>query len=231
MGKRSLDIITQTAGYVYRTTSGELEEVSSVLTFGGNSSELSIIFASISLRKFMKKNLVILFFVLVFVVSGSSQEICTKYTPIGGGFSICLPDGWTNEAMDEGKYRMIVGTTINGFRTNLNFKDEAYTGSLKAYTDAGVAGVLKNGAVKSGAAAVTLKSRSDFVTSNGQTGIKVVFDVEYQGIQIISTQYYFDLPGKKLIMTFTTLESEIQLNGPIFDAAVRSFRGECKDKP
>jgi hypothetical protein len=175
----------------------------------------------------MRRILIITGFVLAASLNCFAQESpCQRVTESGGGFSMCLPDGWTVQTKDDQKYNMMFAPRGDTFTSNINFKDEANSSPLADYVTVSGKYVLDN-AEKIGATSIKLVDRSDFTTSSRLAGVRVSFTVLYKGIQIRTIQYYFNgREGQKLVVTCTELEAEREKFDPIFDRAVRSLRLE-----
>ncbi len=175
----------------------------------------------------MNKILAITLLIFTFVLSSVAQKTCDRYSPAGGGSSICPPAGWRWADGKEPNSKVMFGPASNVFVANINFREEATALSLKNYVDASVDQILaafNKPDNTAGVTSVRLMSRTDFVTERNLIGIKVVFLDDLNGLLIKSTQYYFDAGNKMVIVTFTALDSEKAVNDKLFDASAKSFQ-------
>jgi hypothetical protein len=175
----------------------------------------------------MKRIFVGLAVVLALALNCAAQErSCQRITESAGGFSMCVPDGWTAESRENEKYKMIFGPRGGTFTPNINFKNEAKSSPLADYVTANVKNILEN-TEKLGATSIRLVDRSDFVTDSKLAGVRASFSVLYKGIVIRTIQYYFNgKEGQKLAITATSLEINRETLDPVFDRAMRTFRLE-----
>ncbi len=174
----------------------------------------------------MTKIFAITLLILTFVVANNAQAKCERYSPPGAGFSVCIPEGWTLQDDDKGaKFKNAVSPASSGSPANLIFLLDETPLKLKEYVDASNVETLKNPATL-GFSSIKLASRSDFVTDTNEPGVKSVFLETYQGTQLYAVQYMYDAGKKKLIITFTTLESAKAVNEKIFDAAVKTLKAD-----
>ncbi|HKZ02116.1 MAG TPA: hypothetical protein VJ180_07745, partial [Pyrinomonadaceae bacterium] len=104
----------------------------------------------------MKKALTVAILVLTLVLTSVAQE-CKRYTGPDGGFSFCPPDGWNLEERTGEKYKMVFGMPSNGFRPNINVKDEQSAAPLADYVAAGIEKILAS-AEKIGATNIKIVS-------------------------------------------------------------------------
>jgi hypothetical protein len=173
----------------------------------------------------MNKILATTVFVLALALSGFAQATCTRHTEIAGGYSFCPPAGWAVEESPGQKFKIVMGPVGNVFTPNINVQSSDSTIALSAYADAAVKAILESvGDKVVGASNIDLVSRTAFTTDSKLTGIKVVFRTNFQGIVIYSAQYMFDTGKGKLLVTGTSLESEKEANGKLFDAALKTFK-------
>lgn len=175
----------------------------------------------------MYKTFAITLFILTFSLADFGQEICSRYTPAGAGFSIYPPVGWRWEDKKDDNYKRSFGPASTVFVANLNFKEAVNTLPLNEFVDISIKSVLDKFNQLSndaGVASVKLISQGDIVTTQTERGVKVVFLADFKGLLIDSTQYYFDTGTKKLILTFTCLESEKASNDKLFDQSVKTLQ-------
>jgi hypothetical protein len=172
----------------------------------------------------MKKALFALTLLLLFALNCLAQQDCQRHRETEGGFSICVPEGWTVKASADDKFKMIYAPQSGVFTSNINFKEETSAAPLGDYVAAGIK-ELKSNIEKIGATSIKVISQSDFTTASNLRGVKVVFSTEYKGIQFRQLQYLFDAGGnRKLVVTCTGLEKDQQQLDPVFDRAAKSFQ-------
>lgn len=159
-----------------------------------------------------------------------AQEPCNRNVEPEGGFSICVPQGWTVSHREGEKFKFYFAPPGERFRQNINFKEEASPVALDLYATAGIEHILKNYATF-GATTVTNLSKTSFPTDKGLAGIKATFHAEYKALMIRSIQYYFSDVGRKLVLTCTGLEADEATLVPVCDRAAKSFQLEVKTSP
>ena len=144
-------------------------------------------------------------FLLVFVFGAQAQKAeCDKYSDASLGISFCAPTDWTVGTIP-GKSSVMTAETRDNFTPNINVRSA----------------VLK--AKPAGATKVELESQTAFTAGRAQ-GIKAVFSVEYQGLDIRTIQYYFSGRGEtKIIITATILLSQADELESDIDDAIRTF--------
>ena len=116
-------------------------------------------------------------------------QTCNRDVEAQGGFSICVPDGWTVETKASEKYKLIFAPQ-SYIVANINFKDEANAAPLEDYVAAGTKNLMSNVA-QTGATSIKVVSQTKFVTDFNLNGIKVIFSTEYKGYQFRQLQYQF----------------------------------------
>jgi hypothetical protein len=156
--------------------------------------------------------------VVVFAVAGLAQTPCTRYA--AGDFSICQPAGWTAADSKDGGFKIISSATNTA---NLVFNEEAQPLKLSDYVDATNKYTLEHFA-DSGFSSVALLSRTAVVTDANVTGIKSTLLEEMKGTKLCGFQYIFDTGKNKLLVTFTTFESERAANEKLFDATIKTLK-------
>jgi hypothetical protein len=155
-------------------------------------------------------------------VPGFAQKDCVKYVDTTGGFSFCVPEGWTLTVQPGQKFKVVMGPASQFFVANINIQVNKNTTELRSYADAGIKAYL---ASKSpiGAQNLTLLSRSDFLTDSKERADKAVFREEYQGKVLVIIQYVIDTGTGKLHLAGTTLAAERNVNEKLFDASMKTF--------
>ena len=176
----------------------------------------------------MKKLLIAATLLLAFAVVGAAQGTCLRYLETGAGFSFCPPDGWTIEEQAGEKYKLMFGTVANGFRPNINIKEQTNGLTVAEYADLAQKLILsKENVEKLGATSMQAVGRSAFVTTSGLPGLKFIIQTEFKGLLIRSIQYYFELQGgRKVIVTCTGLVADKETLDPALDRSLKTFRME-----
>ena len=175
----------------------------------------------------MKRLLLAVALLLAFTSVGAAQGTCLRYLEPGAGFSLCPPDGWTIEEHAGEKYKIMFGSGAN-FRPNINFKEQTSPATLAEYAElAKKLIVSKENIEKLGATTLVALGQSEFATTSGLSGIKIIFQTEFKGYLIRTIQYYFELKsGRKIIVTFTGMVADKETLDPIIDRSLRTFRME-----
>jgi len=161
----------------------------------------------------------------------AAQEVCKRNLEPQGGFSLCVPDGWTVSEKEGEKYKLFFAPAAERFTANINMKDGVSAMALGDYATAGVDHILKN-YTQFGATSVKALTRDSFTAKTGLAGIKATFRVEYKGLLIRTIQYYFSGNAEqKLILTCTLLEADQATLDPVCDRAAKTFQLEAKTPP
>ncbi|MBN1977869.1 MAG: hypothetical protein JW918_10740 [Anaerolineae bacterium] len=137
-----------------------------------------------------------------------------------GGFSYVPPSGWQVVDAPGLKYKVARGTPTGDFTPNLNVVDEPFSGSLDDFVTASLASFkefLKD---------VRIVSQEDFVTDEGERGVKVVIEDTQQDVELYQVFYIFDAGAKKIMVTYTRLADQGQDNDDSVDQSMRTFRLE-----
>lgn len=164
--------------------------------------------------------------VTLIAARGLAAQNCTRHVEPQGGFSICIPDGWTAQDSQNEKFKMLFGPRVDGFTPNTNFRDEVSTAPLSTYVAAGIKNILAS-TEKLGATSIELLGQSDFTTDSGMRGTRAVFQTLFKGAVIRTIQYYFDAGnGRKLIVTGTSLDKNKEVFDRFFDRNTKTFRLE-----
>ncbi len=137
-----------------------------------------------------------------------------------GGFSYIPPSGWQVTEWPGLKYKIASGAPIGDFAPNLNFVDEAFSGSLDDYVAANIA------AVKEAFQDVRVISQEDFFTDEGERDVKVVIENTQHDTEFYQAFYIFDAGEKKIAATYTRLADQGQENDALVDQSMRTFRIE-----
>jgi hypothetical protein len=128
------------------------------------------------------KKITVLFFLFAVLFTGN---ISAQYPliPHGeGDFTINIPAGW--QLQNYGlKYNIIFGPADGGFSPNINFVEEAFTGTASEYIDAALqllANFYNN---------FRLLSRGSFTTNSGLQGEHIVYQAELNNVNVWMKQY------------------------------------------
>ena len=174
----------------------------------------------------IKRTVTVLALLLIAAAVASAQETCKRDVEPQGGFSLCVPDGWSVETKENQKFKMLFAPAAETFTANINMKDDDSSQALTGYVDASIKEILSNPPAIS-ATSIKLVGRTDFATASGLTGERVAFETEYKGLLIRTIQYYLD-DGKnrKFLVTGTCLVKDKDTFDSVFERAAKSFRQE-----
>ena len=155
---------------------------------------------------------------------------CAAQTPcrrnLESGFSYCPPDGWAIQQSLDNKFKTFFGPSSPVLTPNIQATEEDDEASLPDHVAVGIKYILAN-LQKAGATAVTVLNQSEFVTTSGVRGIKVVFHMENSAkvLTLRTYQYYFSgRANRKLVVSASVLESDRNKFEPLFDRAMKSFQ-------
>ena len=138
-----------------------------------------------------------------------------------GGFSYIPPSGWQMTELPGLKYQFASGPPTGEFSPNLSiFVDETSRGSLDDYAVGSVA------VVKDIFQDVRVISQEDFLTDEGERGVKVVIESTQHDVKMYQVFYIFDAGAKKIVFTYTRLADQGQENDALVDQSMRTFRLE-----
>lgn len=138
-----------------------------------------------------------------------------------GGFSYVPPSGWQMTELPGLKYQFASGAPTGEFVPNVSiFVDETSSGSLDDYVVGSVA------VVKDIFQDVRVISQEDFLTDEGERGVKVVIESTQQDVRMYQVFYIFDAGAKKIVFTYTRLADQGQENDALVDQSMRTFRIE-----
>jgi uroporphyrinogen-III decarboxylase len=172
----------------------------------------------------IKNVFLVLLLLLLFALAAEAQSQCTRYSDAADGFSICSPEGWVR-SNDPGQKFSDFNAPPPNVR-NLNFKDEDSKLPLDAYTTKAIENML--GQVKEmGFDSLTMVSRSDFETASKAKGVRLILTGSFKGVSLRTTQFIFERTDlRKILMTFTGLDSYKDENNRGFDAVAATFQLE-----
>jgi hypothetical protein len=173
----------------------------------------------------MKNIVIAVTFVVLFAASSVlAQTACTRHYEPAGRFSYCPPSDWVAKTSSSGgPYKTFTTQPGSQLIANMNVKEEKTRVSNSEYMAAALKLMLAGNSAK-GSEAVKVVGWTDFVTTSNIRGSKVIYESFYQGIQLRIVQYVLDLPGKKLLFTGTSRESDKDVTEWLFDAAAMSLK-------
>lgn len=161
----------------------------------------------------------------------TGQEQCKRNVEPQGGFSLCVPEGWTVSEKEGEKYKLYFAPAGERFTPNINMKHGVSTMTLDEYATSSVDYILKN-YTQFGATSVTALTRETQTTGSGLAFIKLTFRAEYKSLLIRTIQYLTSAsPQDKLILTCTALEADQVNMDPVCDRAAKSLQLEEKASP
>lgn len=172
----------------------------------------------------MKNILISIAFVVLFATSALAQTTCTRHNEPTGRFSYCPPAGWVaKDSASGGPYKTFTTPPGSKMLANMNVKEEVTTASNNEYMAAALK-IMLAGNPDKGAEATKVVGWTDFTTTSNIRGSKMIYETFYKGMQLRTVQYVFDLPGKKLLLTGTSLESDKDVTEWLFEAAAKSLK-------
>lgn len=176
--------------------------------------------------RIVRRMVAVLALLLVAVAGGLAQEPCKRNIEPQGGFSLCVPEGWSIETKADQKFKLLFAPAAETFTASINTKDDESSASLISYVGASIKVILANPPTI-GAASIKLVGWTDFATGSGLAGNKAVFETEYKGLLIRTIQYYLDGgKNRKFIVTGTCLLKDKDTFDGVFDRTAKSFRTE-----
>lgn len=169
----------------------------------------------------MKRNHIRIIFLIIITFcfqSLYSERLGSLLREQSGGFSFRIPEDWQVLEYPSLKYRIAVGRIAAGFRPNMNVVDEEFSGDMESYTQASIANIAQY------FPSFKLISTTDFKTSSGITGKKIITQVKQRGNPLQQVYYLFKgKRGKYLVITCSTLQADGDAYLPIFDRCIRTL--------
>jgi hypothetical protein len=147
-----------------------------------------------------------------------SQVLNEIYSEPLAGFNYEVPKGWTLAEIPGMKYKIALGTRLEGFSPNINVIDEAFNGSVEDYANASlkqIEALFEN---------FKKLDKSIFITNSGLKGIKLVTEATQQKKYLRQTFYFFKgKAGKMFVITCSVLAKQGGLFSGIFDKSIKTF--------
>ena len=152
--------------------------------------------------------------------SADQAEESRRLTETAGGFSFVPPETWQARAVPGLKYKIAFGPVQDGFASNINVVDEAFTGALDAYVNANKAALER--ALKK----VRIVKQEAFRTTAGLPGARLIVECEQNDKPLRQTFYFFGTAGMKFVVTCSTTAAGGEKLDPVFERAMKTFRLE-----
>jgi hypothetical protein len=163
----------------------------------------------------VKKLLVVAAMLALFASIGVAQE---KQYEVAGVFSFSYPDGWSKGPRKGGSpmeldWLVDPATPSASFHAVLARADFSYDDWIRR-------------TIKTASPQRVLASKGEFVTTSGEKGYKLVWDVKTpSGEQFVTDMYLFHGKGDTQIqLTGTVAAADAAKFGPVFDGFAKSFQ-------
>ncbi len=171
----------------------------------------------------MRFHIGLLVFLSVLLVSEANSQEAQRPDFGGDGiFSYVPPQGWRVVEFPGLKYKIAHAAPANAFAANINVVSEKYSGSLDDYARDNVA------QMQAGGGGFALLGQTDFTTSDGLRGIKLVTEADdmysKEKRRLRQIQYLFNAGPEMLVVTCSALADEGKTLDQEFDAAMKTFR-------
>ena len=157
---------------------------------------------------------------LIFAAASASPALtqCVRHVEPAGGFSYCPPVGWKLETRPNEEYKWVVGKVrmINFAVIDLNtLLPQMALDDLEA---------KKDEPLLPGQTRKKLLSRSEFTTTSGMKGIKLVYGSSIKGMPMLFPQYFFAGKGGRRMMVFAVfLEKDKGEVEPVIDGVIKTM--------
>lgn len=173
----------------------------------------------------MKKLAITAFLILLSAAISFGQGMCTRHHEALGNFSYCPPSGWSPRDPKSGSYKSFVTADGSPVRGNFNLTTEATAVDHDAYMGAALRLLLAENE-KKGLGATKLVGWTEFSTDSKIQGSRPVYETLRDGALLRTVQFVLDFPGKKLILTCTSLAADKDAADKIFDGVAKTIRLE-----
>lgn len=172
----------------------------------------------------MKKIFASAVLALFFSISAFAQATCTRHVEAAGRFSYCPPAGWVVRDPASGTpYKSFFTPDNATVRANFNVRDEA----TKMTNDEYMASALKYMLQDNEARGIEMRKVigwTPFTTASKISGSRMVYETNYKGLNLRTVQFIFDFPGRKVLLTGTSLVMNKGTTDPIFDAVAKTLK-------
>jgi hypothetical protein len=149
-------------------------------------------------------------------VAQSGQRVTEKT----GGFSYALPKGWNVRTLPGLKYQIAYAQPSKNFAPNVNFVDEAYTGSVADYVKLNKENIVK---AKLG---YVFTAEKAFTTDHVGQAVRLEAKTEQQGKKLSQIFYFLEGKTRKFVATCSRLIDQPATTDAGCDAIVKSFKLE-----
>lgn len=168
-----------------------------------------------------KKLIVALLFPIIFGFVANAQDKCNTYSEPSIGITFCVPQKWIIKKEDK-SYANVFGEPRNGFTPSINVQLASFDRPLSEYVDGATEYLVKT-KVEGTVSEIKIKSRSEFAAE--AKGLKIVFEVKADGLNIKTIQYYFKGLGNAVIIVTATLPlSDADGLEELVDSALKTFK-------
>ena len=142
-----------------------------------------------------------------------------RYYEVDGGFSYIPPQGWAFVEVDGINYLALAETEQKGtILNNLIFTDEDYSGSLENYFNASLE------TLQQAWSDYEILQRDQIDLLSGEQVYVVSAKNIVEGVEMLQTQFFFDMGSKKLVLTYTSNLDEDPENIQAVSDFVESLR-------
>lgn len=156
------------------------------------------------------------------IANGLSQG-SQRYVASDGKFSYTPPTGWILQDNPGSKYKVATLEAIGRFQPNVNVGADYFRGTLDEYSTHIVQ------ALRSGYASFVVLAKSEFTTDVGHKGIKIIAQLESDGIKFRLNIYLF--PGgndQKFMITCSALLQGWETSDKLFDKSIKTFQAPAE---
>ncbi len=158
--------------------------------------------------------------VLIALASVGVAQNAQRVTEKTGGFSYTLPTGWKVRSLPGLKYQIAYAQPSNNFAPNVNFVDEAYTGSLADYVK------LNKETIVKAKLKYVFGAEKAFATDHVGQAVKLEAKTDQQGKKLSQIFYFLEGKTRKFVATCSRLIDQPATTDAGCDAIVKSFNLE-----
>ncbi len=146
-----------------------------------------------------------------------TQEVGDLVTLPAHFCALKVPKDWEQREAPSGG-TMFTGKKGSGVVANLIVLSQDHPGTVRQFAEENV------NAVKAATPAIQVISDAPFPTDSGAQAIKVAFKNKMKDLEVVQSMYFFDgLQGRKILVTTTTVPSQIGTFGGLFDACMKTL--------